>query len=500
MQNTKPLSRARFAVNQKQRGVILLVMLAILVLGCAAVFVSSISVAAIKTERISHTASVLAQAKEALIGYAIKDPNRPGELPCPDIDNDGAATLLDYIGNNCRALVGRLPWKTLGLPDLRDAAGERLWYALSNPFHAHSPDALNSNTRGDITLSGNSHADNIIALVFAPGASLPQQNRSVANTNDAMHFLESVVTSPTAFRKATADEISGGNQTYNDQLLALTHEALFAPLERVIAHRVRDEIFNSARPFWQPYPRAANFAAPMSPNAFISAKTELSEGLLPTNTVWADLPAINFDGGSATTACEFLNGTNALSNAIFRCTFSNISGTPFITLNATLTPSLGLWREYKLTSSNEVRIRIKSESCTAPNTAATTTHDCAASKVPGLNANIAYLKNADGSVQVTFSGTLIPAITRIELRDVVNDADFDWFTQNEWNKVMYYATSPSKNHATLIMAGAARAGQSRPSGNLADYFEAENSIPFDDIFTNAKRSEQFNDYVIETTP
>ncbi len=28
--------------------------------------------------------------------------------------------------------LGRLPWKTLGLPDLRDAFGERLWYAVSS--------------------------------------------------------------------------------------------------------------------------------------------------------------------------------------------------------------------------------------------------------------------------------------------------------------------------------------------------------------------------------
>ena len=29
---------------------------------------------------------------------------------------------------------GRLPWKTLAIPDLRDGAGERLWYAVSVRF------------------------------------------------------------------------------------------------------------------------------------------------------------------------------------------------------------------------------------------------------------------------------------------------------------------------------------------------------------------------------
>ena len=52
-----------------------------------------------------------------------------------------------------RRIIGRLPWKTFGLPDLRDGSGERLWYALSPNFRDNpSVSPLNSDTRGSITV------------------------------------------------------------------------------------------------------------------------------------------------------------------------------------------------------------------------------------------------------------------------------------------------------------------------------------------------------------
>src|SRR5665647_2016844 len=127
------MSAKRIAIlNQgrgKQHGAALLVMLVILVIGAAAVLITSLSTTALKNARQKTTSDALAQAKDALIGYAVSDTNRPGELPCPDFDNDGMITLADYSGSNCKSLIGRLPWKTLGLPDLRDGSGEHLWYA-----------------------------------------------------------------------------------------------------------------------------------------------------------------------------------------------------------------------------------------------------------------------------------------------------------------------------------------------------------------------------------
>jgi hypothetical protein len=90
------------------------------------------------TGRARTTERALAQAREALLAYAAERPIDtavgPGYLPCPDADDDGWAestcgSLSGHLGQAER--LGRLPWKTLGLPDLRDGWGERLWYAVS---------------------------------------------------------------------------------------------------------------------------------------------------------------------------------------------------------------------------------------------------------------------------------------------------------------------------------------------------------------------------------
>lgn len=81
----------------------------------------------------------LAQAREALVAHAADRPINawvgPGYLPCPDLDDDGWAepTCGSQDGDRGQdERIGRLPWKTLGLPDLRDGYGERLWYAVSS--------------------------------------------------------------------------------------------------------------------------------------------------------------------------------------------------------------------------------------------------------------------------------------------------------------------------------------------------------------------------------
>ncbi|MBM3394136.1 MAG: hypothetical protein FJY37_05805 [Betaproteobacteria bacterium] len=85
-----------------------------------------------------RSVAALHQARAALIARAIKGRRddfssaplyRPGALPCPDVDDDGGAD-----GSHCVNYVGRLPFKTLEIDDLRDGSGERLWYVLSPNF------------------------------------------------------------------------------------------------------------------------------------------------------------------------------------------------------------------------------------------------------------------------------------------------------------------------------------------------------------------------------
>jgi len=88
---------------------------------------------------MQKTITSLALAQQALLAYANQplgltecEANcpRPGDLPCPDRNNDGNAETT--CSNTAR--LGRLPWKTLGIGDVRDGSGERLWYAVSERY------------------------------------------------------------------------------------------------------------------------------------------------------------------------------------------------------------------------------------------------------------------------------------------------------------------------------------------------------------------------------
>ncbi len=233
----------------KQHGAALLVMLVILVVGIAAILVNSLTASSVKTARQATTAAALAQAKDALIGYAVSDLNRPGELPCPDFDNDGMITLADYSGINCKSLIGRLPWKTLGLPDLRDGSGEHLWYAISDTFHANGSTIINSNTQGTLLVY---NADGVslqtqsgysaVAVIFAPGNPIGTQTRNtVAQQNDAANYLDFANSRNNA--TASGPFIAGASSdTFNDQLLYITTKDLIPLLEQRVAGAVKNAL------------------------------------------------------------------------------------------------------------------------------------------------------------------------------------------------------------------------------------------------------------------
>src|SRR5688572_16802996 len=153
----------------RQRGQAMLLTVLLLAVGVAGLVYTLATPARFSLAADATTSAALAQAKVALIGRAALDQTIPGSLPCPDTDNDGSAEL--FAGNDCPSYVGRLPWRTLGLPDLRDGNGERLWYALSPNFRDHSTGgALNSSTAGTLSVAGTQPAAGLAAIVFAPGS------------------------------------------------------------------------------------------------------------------------------------------------------------------------------------------------------------------------------------------------------------------------------------------------------------------------------------------
>lgn len=261
--------------QHKQHGAALMVMLVIMVIGSAAFLVSSLSRSTLQIERNQKTSEALAQAKEALIGYAVKvqisssnsaNQPRPGDLPCPDNHTPGN-TLEGTPSTPCNSnALGRLPWKTLGLPDLRDSSGERLWYAVSTNFkNSTRIGTLNSDTNGTISVfssngtllndgNGNSGA---VAVIIAPGDVLQrqggaQQDRSSIGNNIASNYLDvTTVGGVTHDNQGFTDSSStdgfiqgpvkdsSGNVIVNDQLLVISQDNIMQTIQKRVAAEVK---------------------------------------------------------------------------------------------------------------------------------------------------------------------------------------------------------------------------------------------------------------------
>jgi hypothetical protein len=169
----------------RQRGQIIILMVLMLALGTGFLVFSMAAYRSIDYRKNAKTDAALSLAKEALIGRSVADSNRPGSLPCPDTNDDGIAEV--FAGNACPSYIGRLPWKTLELPDLRDGDGERLWYMLAPAFRDNvAVEPLNTSTVGNMTIySGNNSTvltNYGVAVIFAPGSPIGAQARSSTQT------------------------------------------------------------------------------------------------------------------------------------------------------------------------------------------------------------------------------------------------------------------------------------------------------------------------------
>ena len=244
--------------RRRSAGVILIFMLLMLVLG--AVYAIGLGLntasASMKLSRDQSTGATLKRAKEELIAWAAtRAADGPGHLPCPDRKQIDSA-FAGYQESTCvgaSARIGRLPFRTLGMPDLRDASGERLWYALSPAFRDGATVPVNSDTQGVLTVEGRSVASNVVAIIFAPGAVLGGQVRDAAASNNATNYLEApnpyVADAFLAWIGCEASAcplpFGGGSPVtmpYNDQFILVTHEDLFRIVEAVVQRRIEQEV------------------------------------------------------------------------------------------------------------------------------------------------------------------------------------------------------------------------------------------------------------------
>jgi len=328
-----------------QQGMVLVAILAIALLVGSYFFFSSLNLAAVRVDRDRATNDVLARAKEALIAYAAADQNRPGELPCPDVNDDGKLVIgEDLVGSACASLTGRLPWITLGLPDLRDDAGERLWYSLSNDFHANGTVALNSDTAYrslptpnlSLTLTGTTPATNLVAIVFSPGTVLTRTDGiaqargcTVGVNCDATLKCTTVPASntpkcnPANFLDIAAGEDNADanrifvsaprSDSFNDRLMPIFSDDIMWLVERraarELAQRLRDHydawqgsavVAGTDKGF---YPYAVPFGDPATAAVGTNGTTSGMLPLAATPLTWSNAPVECIGNGTATLDC-----------------------------------------------------------------------------------------------------------------------------------------------------------------------------------------------------
>jgi hypothetical protein len=254
-----------------QRGQAMMLAMVIVILGIAGVIftMATSGTMALANRQADVTATAMAQVKEALIGWsAARTPivgflnRRPGELPCPDNDNTGTDAGSCAVG-----AIGRVPWKSLGIPEPKDSSGETLWYAIAGPFRQYNASIpattapITSNTQGDLSVyllddggTTTTLTSQAIAVIFAPGAALVTQDLvtqdrsttvapcsttgdSRANNVCAANYLESTSGRNNAQTNGPFIQAQKSG-TFNDRVLAITNADLMPVVEQRVAREM----------------------------------------------------------------------------------------------------------------------------------------------------------------------------------------------------------------------------------------------------------------------
>jgi hypothetical protein len=484
-----------------------------------------------------HNAMVLARAKRALIGYmaqraSLSAENNPGRLPCPEAPAFFGDPAQEGIaaGNCTLPAVGRLPWRTLGLDKLADAAGEPLWYAVSPgwalPF-AGATLTINSDSVGQLTVDG--AANSAVALIIAPGPAMTvlaggacaawSQSRPAAGPLGVRNYLECAnATSPPDATFVTGTP--GGS--FNDQVLRVTAADLIPALEVVIAERMQREIAPALRTVYGAagwgtsaanplYPFAARFDLPHPGTSGYRGEDGRYQGLLPFNsssaTCGADPrcttnfvtwntgvgPTVTASGGViVSSSCNFPNASTAQCSGVF-------AGLGTVTLTmSTRAQNVAMSLRTLAPNNMTVEYGLLGYGPPEPGTSASGTFNTDGSANLTLNADVPGL-----GIGVNVLFRLTADLGVIADHALLNPADptTGWFVRNEWFRVVYYAAAQQStadglssglgctlaasnclqfNNTRNIRALLVQTGRSlsnpagRPNGSLGDYVEYQN--------------------------
>lgn len=332
--------KSRCVDSSFQQGSALIILLLLLFLAGTTVLFSGLSGSAIKNERDKETASALAEAKAALIGYTLTNLGKPGTLPCADSNNDGSADVSG--SNNCKAFIGRLPSKQLGGSALKDSYGECLWYALSPIFRNQMTNAnrmlypINSNTSGTITLVNDSEAplgnvNPVIAVVFSPNNPVNVQTRSGEAGNycpgDSDSLPSDYLDVSGTVNNATGN-VAGNDykfklgkidSSFNDQLVYITAKEFYYPLRKRIVREIVGDVDTPSGLFryYQPPTGMPHNAYPCPAKTVDGdADCSITTGFVPYNDEDIDLKYtalgswLRSNGWFAMTAYQYITATH----------------------------------------------------------------------------------------------------------------------------------------------------------------------------------------------
>lgn len=465
----------------QQKGIVLVAISFILALAVTGI----VTAYSPKGELIQTTSSNLHEAKVALIARAINDLNRPGSLPCPDIDGNGFAESAPFNGGQCPSYIGLLPWRTLDLPDIRDTSGERFWYVLSPTFRDDDTAyPINSKTAPQINLDN--QVEKLMALIIAPGYLLNGQSRSGALTFPASipNYLDGLNGDNDADMIFTAQPVSAG---FNDQLIGIRRDDIFPQVERLALTEIRNNLQIYYNSNYQKFPFAAEWSDTSSSPVGVADQIG---GRLPLGTdhnqlIWSGptSPSCTINAASGP-SCNFL----VLSSYAVTITFKlNGVGRGFF-------EPLNLSDVYKSSGSAQYTTNSINQTMDA-------------------TGNVIYIVNGT----VSGVGVVTVKANKPQKSNYWNKAISSlWVWENEWDNYIYYRigasdmtkdciasgscltinTTPSPttdNPAILMMAGrplnstaaTPSLAQTRPSGALADYFDTVTNIDASNLATRA---------------
>ena len=436
----------------RQRGGALLIIAALLLLGVVWGAMSALGKghAPGQAEREVKTGAALQAAKQALLGYMVQlaarsDTAVPGMLPCPEaLASIGTAAEGDE-DLACSTLVGRLPWRTLGIEPLYDGEGEQLWYALSPAFRS-AP--LNFASSGQLTYNGSANA--AVAVIIAPGA--PLNTASVPGTPPAGC---SAVNQPAVNRKqaplnaANFFECGNASASYahlgvsewsNDRVIAISAAEWAAALAPAIGDRLQREVAPALNAWrtangwgtnWLPY--ASTFSNPLTNDR--CGDYGVREGVPPT--VGASATACTgWTGGNVSAVLGgLLPGSSCVSDPNeMVCTFTGllfVAGLFSVHITATAPRVAGSFRK-----------PITDAAIQATPAAGTTVSGFSLSVSPATgNATIDF--DVSRNLAAFSSAAFTVRIPHLPDADLMADARMAWFLNNNWDQHTYYAVAPN---------------------------------------------------------